>query len=194
MKKELCAKAGFWVIMISFSYLVIKLLVADVPLNIATWGLWVVIDTFLLIACLKAAKEEGSGKPWSMIGFEVGACTIAGIAIIKIFIGKGELSWGGTETLTAISTAVALGIWKFSKTPKVQVVSITLAMYVAMVPTFVDQWSNPVGQDPWVWLGCTIGCILDFYSKPKKIATAFQPGMGILANGFAFILCIKQFI
>ena len=193
MKKQHLPLVGFGLIMISFVYLLIRLLSADVPLNLATWGLWVIIDSTLLVATLKAAKEEGSGLPWSMIGFWFGACSIAAIAITKAFLGYGEFSWGMTETITVICVILALVAWKRIKTPTAGVVSVTIAMYTAMVPTLVDQWIEPNGQDPWIWFGCAAGCGLDFWAKPKKLGTAFQPGAGFVANGFAFILCIRQF-
>ena len=193
MKKEHLPQVGFAIIMLAFIYLIIKLLVADVPLNLATWSLWVVIDTMLLIAALKASKEAGSGKPWIMIGFEFGACSIAGIAIFKAITGDGQFQWGHAETLTAICTFIAVGIWKITSTAKSGVVSITVAMYTAMIPTWIDQWNQPEGQDPWVWLFCAIGSGLEFYARPKKIATAFLPGCAMFANGLAAVLCFRQF-
>lgn len=192
MKKNLPI-LGFVLIMISFGYLIVKLLIADVPLNLATWGLWVVIDSALLVATYKASKENGSGLPWSMIGFWLGACSIAAISIIKTLTGNGSFHWGHVETLTVVSVILALVAWKKRGESVAGVIAVTIAMYVAMVPTFVDQWIKPEGQDPWIWLGCTIGCLLDFWGKPKQLATAFQPGAGMIANGFAFILCSQQF-
>jgi hypothetical protein len=194
MKKNQLPLVGFALIMCAFLYLIVKLTVADVPLNLATWSLWVIIDSLLLVAALAAAKKEGSGKPWIMIGFEIGACTIASIAIFKAFTGSGQFAWGFTENLTVVSAFIAVVVWKLTSTANSGVVSITIAMYVAMIPTWVDQWQDPTGQDPWFWLACSIGAGLEFYARPKKIASAFLPGCAMVANGFAAILCFAQFL
>lgn len=128
-----------------------------------------------------------------MIGFETGACTIAIIAIFKAITGTGEFDWGFAENLTVVCALVAVVVWKLTSTANSGVVSITIAMYIAMIPTWIDQWQEPIGQDPWFWLACSIGAGLEFYARPKQIATAFLPGCAMVANGFAALLCFRQF-
>ncbi len=188
MKSDNLPKIGFAIIMAAFVYLATKLMIHNVPLNLATWSMWVVIDTCLLVSIISA----GNKRPWSMLGFEVGACTVALIAIVKLSIGYGQWSWGNTESIAAACTIIALIVWKFTS-GNGGVVAITIAMYIAMTPTFVDQWNNPAGQDPWFWAACSLGCILEFIGKPKTISQAFFPACGALANGLAAILSARQF-
>lgn len=175
--------------MAAFVYLTIQLVKHDVPLNLATWSMWVIIDTCLLISMISA----GNKRPWSMIGFETGACTITLIALIKLMMGNGQWSWGNTESVSAICAILALIVWKLTSGTG-GVISITTAMYVAMIPTFVDQWNNPTGQDPWFWGACSLGCALEFIGKPKTISQAFFPACGTLGNGLACYLCMRQFL
>jgi hypothetical protein len=188
MNKNKLPIMGFAITTIAFVYLVIALLVNNVPLNLATWSLWVVIDITLLISIVKA----GNKRPWTMIGFAVGATTIALITFVKFLMGKSQFVWGNPETLAAIAVAVALLTWKLT-TAKVGLISITGAMYFAMIPTFVDQWSKPQGQDPWVWLLCSVGCILEYIGKPKTIIDGFQPVCSAIFNGVSAVLCFRQF-
>lgn len=181
-------QVGFAIIMIAFVYLTSQLVLRNVPLNLATWGMWVVIDTCLLYSIVSA----GNKRPWSMIGFETGAVTITTISLIKLLAGNGQWSWGGTETLSAICTIFALIVWKMTN-GNGGVISITAAMYIAMIPTFMDQWQNPTGQDPLFWGACSLGCALEFVGKPKTIATAFFPACGAIANGLAALLSARQY-
>jgi len=188
MKKEALPRIGFAIIMIAFVYLTAKLLMHNVSLNLATWSMWVVIDTCLLVSIVSA----GNKRPWSMIGFETGACTITLIALAKLMMGNGQWSWGNTESIAAICVLIALAVWKLTS-GKGGVISITTAMYIAMIPTFVDQWQNPNGQDPWFWGACSLGCAFEFIGKPKTIAGAFFPACGTLFNGLAAVLSARQF-
>lgn len=188
METETLPRIGFAIIMIAFVYLTANLVMHNVPLNMATWSMWVVIDTCLLVSIVSA----GNKRPWSIIGFETGACTITLIALVKLVMGHGQWSWGTTESIAAVCVVLALIVWKLTS-GKGGVISITTAMYVAMTPTFVDQWNNPTGQDPWFWGACSLGCALEFIGKPKTIAEAFFPACGTIANGLAAILSARQF-
>ncbi len=182
-------RIGFSIIMVAFVYLTANLLWHDVPLNLATWMMWVVIDTCLLISIV----STGNKRPWSMIGFETGACVITSIAFVKLLMGHGQWSWGGTESFAALCVIAALAVWKLTG-GNGGVIAITAAMYVAMVPTFVDQWNNPIGQDPWFWGACSLGCVIEFIGKPKTISQAFFPACGTIGNGLACFLCLRQFL
>lgn len=187
MKKNL-PKVGFAIIMIAFAYLTTVLVTRNIPLNLATWLMWVVIDTALLVSIISA----GNKRPWCMIGFETGACVITAIAVIKLVLGQGQWSWGSTESLAALCVISALIVWK-QTSGVVGIVSITAAMYVAMIPTFVNQWQNPVGQDPIFWGACSLGCALEFIGKPKSISQAFFPACGTVFNGLAMVLSFRQY-
>ncbi len=188
MKLEALPRIGFAIIMIAFVYFTTNLVMHNVPLNLATWLMWVVIDTCLLVSTISA----GNTRPWSLIGFETGACTITLIALAKLMMGNGRWSWGDTESFSAICVVLALIVWR-TTSGNGGVISITAAMYVAMIPTFADQWNNPTGQDPWFWGACSLGCALEFIGKPKTIAKAFFPGCGAVANGLAAVLSARQF-
>ncbi len=127
-----------------------------------------------------------------MVVFETGACTITLIALVKLTVGHGRWSWGSTESITAICVVLALIVWKLTSDNK-GVISIPTAMYIAMIPTFADQWSNPDGQDPWFWGACSLGCALELIGKPKTISQAFFPACGAIANGLAAILSARRF-
>ncbi len=174
--------------MLAFVYLTTVLLMQNIPLNFATWALWVLIDTSLLVSMVKA----GNKRPWIMIGFATGATTIALIALTKLLMGITAMSWGNPETLAAVAVAIALTIWKFTSN-NAGVVSITVAMYVAMIPTLIDGWTKPVGQDPWFWGVCAIACLLTYIGSPKTIAGRFMPALGTFFNGLMAVLAFRQF-
>lgn len=175
--------------MLAFAYLTAVLSIHSVPLNFASWGLWVVIDTTLLISMVKA----GNKRPWIMIGFTTGATTIALISLIKLLMGKSEFVWGNTETLAAVCVTIALLVWKLT-TNNGGVISITLAMYVAMIPTLADGWKQPLGQDPLFWGVCAIGCLLNYIGGEKTIAGRFMPAFGTFFNGLMAVFALRQFL
>jgi len=181
-------KVGFAIIMFAFVYLTVNLVGHDIPLNLATWSMWVIIDTSLLISIV----STGNKRPWSMIGFESGACVITFIAIVKLALGHGEWVWGGTESLAASCVLIALITWKLTS-GTVGIIAITAAMYIAMTPTFVTQWQNPIGQDPVFWGACSLGCALEYIGKPKSVSQAFFPACGTIFNGVAMLLSLRQY-
>lgn len=186
-------RLGFAIIMIAFVYLSIKLLAYDVPLNLATWTMWVVIDTSLLISALAANKKADTKRlPWSIIGFETGAVTITAIAVAKVFYGNGTWSWGDLESFTLFCVLMALFFW-FLTGSTGGVVSITAAMYIAMVPTFYQMWHNPTGHETCFWGACCLGCMLEYIGKPRTFIDRFFPFCGTIANGLAAILAMRQY-
>jgi hypothetical protein len=179
---------GFVLTMSAFIYLISILINHNVPLNLATWGMWTVIDILLLATMVKA----GNRRPWIMIGFVAGATSIASITLLKFLNGNSIFVWGQAETLAAVAASVALVIWKMTSN-EYGVIAMTVAMYIAMIPTWVDGWTKPVGQDPWFWGACAFSCWLTYLGAEKNIAGRFMPACGTLGNGLMFILTIRQF-
>lgn len=174
--------------MLAFTYLIFNLITHNVPLNLASWSMWAIMDILLLTSMVKA----GNKRPWIMIGFVVGAVTIASITSVKFLIGNSTFVWGQVETLAAVSVIIALLIWKMTSNNG-GVIAITLAMYIAMIPTWVDGWTKPVGQDPWFWGVCGFSCWLNYLGGEKNIAGRFMPACGTIGNGIMFLFAIRQF-
>jgi hypothetical protein len=185
-------RLGFAIIMIAFVYLSIKLLRYDVSLNLATWTMWVVIDTSLLVAALRTSRQKHTGLPWSIIGFETGAVVITTIALVKTFSGNGEWNWGNLESFSLVCVVLALFAWQLTSMFG-GVISITAAMYIAMAPTFYQMWLNPSGHDAWFWGACSLGCMLEYLGKPRTLIDRFFPFCGTIANGLATILAMRQY-
>jgi hypothetical protein len=188
MKMNRPQKVGFALAMSAFIYLTCVLLMQNTPLNLSTWVLWTVIDTSLLVSMIKS-KNEGV---WLMAAFALGASTIAIIALIKFFIGIGELSWHGTETLAAVSVVIALLVWKRTDVYG-GVIAVTIAMYIAMIPTLINGWMYPIGQLPLFWGVSSIACLFTYSGSPRSFVERLMPACGAFFNGLMALIALRQF-
>jgi len=181
------SKAGFSLAVLAMVYLIGLLLLTSAPLNLATWTLWLIVNTSL------AASLYRSEKPYElMAAYTVGTAIIAAIAVYNYTVGTTPLSWGIAETVTVVTVLIALVAWRFT-TNDVGVIMTTIAMVIAGVPTWIDAYYRPESQSVLFWSVNALACVLSYFGAPPKFVARFMPLCGGLANCLIAVLALRQF-
>lgn len=178
---------GFGIIMAGFGWFASQIFAGGFSLNIATWVCWVVIDVALLVSLIRSKLDSTA-----MVGFTLGATSIMLVALFQVWNGSGQFTWGLTETIASVASVVTLLAWFKLKGVGATLTS-TSAMYIAMIPTLIDQWQNPEGQDPVFWGMASLGCLLQLLGTSKSFQNSFFPFFGTIFNGLACVFCLRQF-
>ncbi len=168
----------------AFVYLTYVLMRSASALNPASWVMWVVIDVYLTYVLFRANVVA----KWIMLAFTTGASIIALITLVQLSTGKTHWSWSNKETLAVITFAIPLMIRMMisgntSRAQVAAVVSATLAMNIAGIPTLIDAWNQPQSYDAIFWGASTVGCILTVVGSPRKFTDQFMPVIGTIFNG-----------
>lgn len=178
-KNSSLPKWGGRIIIAAFIYLACTFMWHSVPLNLATWVLWALLDT-LIARWMKKGKNSGYSV---MRAFAIGASIIACLTVIQIIMGKTTLTWGTKETITATCFMLALAIRQISASDNLTINMGTTAMLIAGIPTLLDVWKDSTGQDPYFWSANTLGCVVMLLGAPKGFTNRYLPVGGTILNG-----------
>lgn len=189
-KVLLRAGAGF--AMASMVYLIYMIIVKNIPLNLASFGLWLLIDVAIVVALLRARKVGDKSLPWLMIVFTVGTGVIVLLSAYNLSVGKSTSHWGTMETATVVAVVLAMVVW-YKTSDKWGLIMSTNAMLVATIPTWADALRNPATQDIWFWSLSCIGCFLTAIGSPKTLVDRYMPLAGTASNVLVIILAVRQF-
>ncbi|MEW6617038.1 MAG: hypothetical protein AB1333_01305 [Patescibacteria group bacterium] len=110
------------------------------PPNPASWILWWIIDTTVLIVTYLSGKPIGLPLGWSLgAGF-----------VVLMTLKSGSWMWSYKETLSAISTGIAVFIWIWLG-PSSGVIAGAAAIFMSGIPIMLDMIRVPVRDTFPVW-------------------------------------------
>lgn len=154
----------------------------NVSQNIASWIMWTILDTLILLSSLAA----GNKKPWLAIGFTFGASLVT-----IIILTKGMWHWGTVETISAIGAGIATICW-LKLGPRSAIIASTIAMIVAGIPSIHDAWVQPNPVSWWLWGGVAFSCVLSCYgAKSWTIEERFLPCTSFFFNATMTFLVLR---
>ncbi len=153
-------------------------------LNIATWLLWSIIDTAVLLSSLAG----GAPAPFLSVAFAVGAILVT----ITLFF-KGTWHWGTLETACVVITLICLGLWYIAG-PIVALLSLTLGKYcVAGIPTVIDAFRYPERGQGWNWfVGAFAAATNIFAAGSLTLAQSFFPTVVLVFATLVGILHLRR--
>ncbi|MEK7390809.1 MAG: hypothetical protein AAB635_01590 [Patescibacteria group bacterium] len=167
------------VVIVAFA---IYLATNSIPQNIASWIMWTILDTLILISCLAA----GNKRPWLPAGYTLGA-----FLVTLILLTRGVWHWGTVETISAIGATAATACW-WKLGPKSAIIASTLAMTLAGIPAMNDAWFRPDPASWWLWGGVAFSCALSCYgAKAWTIEERFFPCSSFIFNTTMTILVLR---
>ena len=153
----------------------------NLPQNIATWSMVLLLDCLGLFL----AYKDGNKKPYLLIGWTLAAACI----VVAITIGKSPWHWGWPESVSLFLCGVAVMLW-LTMSARRAIWAYTIAMYVSFVPLMIDYY-KPQLETLWLWLGTIVTCILAIHGAPKRDFThIFVPISALILNAIILILCI----
>lgn len=154
----------------------------DVSQNIASWIMWTILDTLILLSSIAA----GNKRPWLPAGFTLGA-----LLVTIIIFSKGVWHWGTVETISAIGAGVATICW-LKLGPKPAIIASTVAGTVAGIPSMYDAWVQPNPASWWLWGGVAFSCTLSCYgAKAWTIEERFLPCASFIFNIAMTVLVLR---
>jgi hypothetical protein len=186
LQKSKLARTGDVMAHVAMLYLTVVVIVTGLPLNPATWALWFTIDLLVIHAQREAKRDFGL-----MLAFTVWTGVILSVSLYNLATGRSEFRWGIPEWVASMAVICALGYWRrHRKNETVGVVSTTLALVIAAIPTWVDAAVSPEKVDTLFWCMSASACILGYIGNPKTLIDRFLPGMGTLSNGMIIVLAL----
>lgn len=176
----------------SMAYLIAVMITKNIPINFASFFLWLVIDVALVVAMFRARKPDDTAWPWLMIAYTIGTGIVVLIATVALVRGESSFQWGAKESMTVVAVLVAMIVWYY-KSDAWGVYMSTNAMLVASIPTYMDAWAKPAEQDVLFWTLSGLGCLLTIFGLPKTRVDRYMPVAGALSNGLIVALGARQF-
>lgn len=154
----------------------------DIPQNIATWAMVLILDFIGLILVI----SDGNKKPYLQIGWTISAFCI----VSAIIFNDSPWHWGIIESASSILCAISIVIW-IKTTAHKALWAYMVASYTSCYPLIKDYWYSSQPETIWIWL-CTIAaCLLAIYGAPKRdFANVFIPWNAIIINGTLTMLCV----
>lgn len=186
-------RAGVASAIASMVYLIVMLVIKSVPLNLASFGLWLFIDVAIVVAMLRARPEGDHSLPWLMIAYTVGTAVIVLLSLHNLSLGKSTFLWGTSETMTVIAVLVAMLVW-YKTSDKWGLIMSTNAMLVATIPTWADALRDPASQDIVFWMLSCGGCFFTAIASPRTLVGCYMPVVGTLSNLLVIMLAARQFL
>ena len=153
-------------------------------LNVATWSLWAVIDTAVLLTSIAG----GASAPFLSVGFVVGAILVS---IVLLF--KGTWRWGVLETICASTGLVCLFLWYLAG-PIVALICLTVGKYgIAGMPTLVGAYVHPERAQSWNWfVGAFAATTNIFAAGSWTLAQSFFPTVVLFFCAVVGIMHLRQ--
>ncbi len=150
------------------------------PPNPASWILWWLIDTIVLITTYI------SGKP---IGLPLGWSLGAGLVVFTIFK-KGSWMWSYKETICTISTGLAVYFW-LSLGAAAGVIAGAIAIFISGIPIFIDMIRTPYRKTLPVWAFTALACVFTLLGSDGTLVGTIV-GWESLVNNIVMSLVVLR--
>lgn len=135
--------------------------------NVATWILWVALDTIALISVI---QQNGNYLLLAVY-------CIAGTAVVYSLFYKKLFKWTRFESFVLFLVVICLVIWAISGSRGATIAS-TIAVWISGCPQIRDSWRKPDRTTGLIYLGFTVANGLSFFGgKSWTIEETFYPGM-----------------
>ena len=181
---EIVGLVGGIIALIAFIPLFIDIESGGVRLNLATWLIWTVVDTILLLAIISA---HGSAL------FLSSAFVLGDIIVVCMICSSRIWHWRLFETLTTTAAAVALAVWWFAGAESALISIVLIKYFIAMAPSLRDGMEKPERKQVLPWVLFTVGIALNVISAGAwSMTNSFYPSVAFVMNGTLAILHTRK--
>ena len=150
--------------------LISGILKGEIRQSVATWSLWVLLDTIALVSII---LQNGN---YMLLVFY---CT-CGMIVISSLVYKRLFSWSRFESFILGLVFICLIIWILSGS-KWATIASTIAVCISGAPQIRDSWRTPDRTTGMIYLGYMLANSLSFFGGKKwTIEERFYPGMMVL--------------
>jgi len=152
--------------------------------SFATWSMWSVLGTSIVVSQVLAGKED----PWGMLAAACGTI----IATVLLFF-YGKRIWGKYETKCLVLAVMGYVVWIFSG-PAIAQIAFLVSLTIAGGPTIRNVCSNPKDESSLVWGIFTFGFFLTMISVQDwaSYVNWIQPVVSVLFNLLIFSFALRK--
>lgn len=151
------------------------------PTGLASFMMWTVLDTLLLVNTIR------NGQPlWMPLGWVLGAGSVTVALCIR-----GTWHWTRRETLSLIGAVLAATVSMLTSGRWGLVASLT-AMMAAGTPILIDNLKVPVRATFMVWFTTVIACILSLLGSDWSFDGTILPWASLVYNGAMSIIVLRK--
>lgn len=165
-----------------FGYVVviIGLLSSSMRVSFTTFALYAILSIISLISLI---IQKGNYKV--MIGYVAGA-SITTVLLLY----KGGFAWTTLDSVISAFILACLIIWKLMGA-KAAVITSTIAVCAAGIPTAVEMWRHPQASAAFPWILWFLANAISFCARKSwKLEEWFFQGMCALTCAVIAILCL----
>lgn len=150
--------------------------------NVATWILWVALDTIVLISVILQ-----KGNHLLLVLYCIGGTTV-----VVCLLYRKLFKWTRFESFVLILVILCLMIWSMSG-PRWATIASTIAVWISGCPQIRDSWRKPDRMVGLIYMGYTIASGLSFLGgKSWSIEERFYPGMMTTLCGAIAIAAMRE--
>lgn len=155
----------------------------NIPQNIATWGMILLLD----VLGLALVYKEGNKEPYLQIGWVLAAICI----VSAIVFGDNLWHWGWAESASLALCGAAIILWLILNA-RVAIWAQVAAMFISVIPLMIDYWHIPQPDTLWLWLSTIGTCLLAIYGTSKRdFMNTVIPWAALILNGIIAVLCVS---
>lgn len=181
MKKNLDLTASV-VASLTVTAFAVYLLFEKVPLNIASWVLWVALNGVNWITMARAGS-----RVFLPAGYTISTALVA-VMVVK----NGVWSWGIVETVALVGAVVAL-FASFRASKRLGVVLAVSALLVAGIPQLYDNWVSPATASWWTWAITACCNAVSAFAAGPTLEERSYPVVGMATNSLQTVLVVRGF-
>ncbi len=154
--------------------------------HVYSWSLW-----GLLTILIVALQIKGGAGAATWITASAGLLCI-GVVILSIKNGKKDITT--SDTITAILSLIAIGVWLIAKQPVVSIIVAVLADMLAFFPTVRKSWSDPYAETLSLYITNALRFALAIFAvEHYTILSTLWLAAWAAANGlFSIMLVIRR--
>ncbi len=154
--------------------------------HLFSWFIWTLISGVAFFAQL----EEGAGSGAWVVGLSSAICF--SIGIISLFQGEAKISF--SDWIALFGAVIGLILWQVADNPLLAIIFVTIADFLAFIPSFRKAFYKPYEETAITWLASSLKFVLALIAtKSYSLTTVLYPASLVLSNGsFLLMLLLRR--
>jgi hypothetical protein len=154
--------------------------------HVYSWSLW-----GLLTVLIVALQIKGGAGAATWVTAAAGLLCL-GVVVLSLRNGKRDITL--SDTITAVLSLIAIGVWLIAKQPVVSIILVVLADMLAFFPTVRKSWNQPYAETLSLYITNALRFALVILAiKHYTILSTLWVAAWATANGlFAVMLIVRR--
>lgn len=150
----------------------------------ASWLVWAIIDTLILLSLL--AEHALNGQ---IVGATIGMWSV----VIFIFRFKTTKGWTLIDKFCFCFSILGIVLWQIFQNPTIGLIVGLCAIIISTIPTFISIWQDPARENKFTWPILWLSCIFNVMSVEKwNFKIAAQPIIFLILETIIVLLLYRK--